>query len=350
MDVENLVDIFSAEILRNRADLKDFSKGSVLYTLARAVALTVNEVYAEIKDLSNSSLLFSDNLNEDLILSLFPNLTRREGTLASGFVLVTNLDSSIVSLPINTPLTDPVSSNQYITTQNATIDNISETQVSIVAIDKGAQYNIASGRRLINVNYPRLIFTTGKYREIDNTIVGDIIGGTSDESLSEFQTRLQNRLLNSRVNSQQLVIDYLLSQENITNVSIENLRGGLVLIWVSSTTVLYSNDLLTLNNNIKQYLPIGIYSEIRQLINIPVSIRLQLFESSSVLLDKLIVELITNYINELPPSSSLLISNLRNLISERVGIIPKILEPTNSLTLTNFQKFQVTSVEIINVS
>jgi len=349
MDIENLVDIFSAEVIKNRPDLRDFSKGSVLYTLARGIALTVNEVYAELEILKQSSTFFSNELNEDLIKSINPTLIRQKGSVASGYVLANNLDNFRVNLPINTPLTDPITTNQYVTTQAVTVDNITETQIPVAAIDKGIEYNIPAGRRLVNVDYPRIIFTTGKYREIDNSIVGDIIGGSSDESIEDFQNRAYDRLFNVRITNKQLLVNYLLSKDLINNVSIETLRGGLIVVWITSSKIYTDNELQALNEEIKEYLPLGVISEIRQLSLVPISVRVQLFEESNLDLDRLIITLVKNYIDNLPINSTLTVSNIRNIIIDRTGIVPKILEPVNNITLTNSQKFQATSVEIINV-
>lgn len=354
MDIENLIDIFSAEVIKNRPDLSDFSQGSVLYTLARGVALAVNELYQEIELLRDNSLLVNDTIDESLLTSISPALARITGKVARGDVLIGNLDSVSITLPVNTVLTDPVTSTQYFTTASITINSITESRVEVQAADFGVNHNLPAGRNLINVDYPRLIFTVGEYRQIDNTIVGGLAGGVDPESNVELIKRARERLLSQRVTQRQQLIDFLLTQGvvgvNISSVSLETLRGGLLIVWVTSSSLLTYTNLTSLNNLIQPYLPVGIYSEVKQIVNVPITIRIQTFEETNLVVDKLISDLVTQYVEGLSPGASLLPASIRNLVSERTGIVGRVLEPREPITLNTNQRFQVLAVEVINAT
>lgn len=348
MEIENLIDIFSAQVVSNKSELNDFSKGSVLYTIARAVALTVNEVYQEIETLKESSLLIGNNTDINLLKSISPSLDFRLGTKSKGYVLVTNLDESSLTIEKNTPLTDPISTNQFFTTETKTVDNISETQIEIEAGDIGADYNLLAGKTLINVNLPRLIFTVGKYRELDGTIKGDLTGGSPSETVSQLQQRVKDKLLNLRVTGRQALIDYLLSIENIKKVDLETLRGGLVNIWINSTIIYSDAELTQLNDSLQDYLPVGVMSNVKQLITKSLNVRLQVFEQTNYTVDILIESIVKDYIHNILPNNQLSRATLRNLISERTGIVVKILEPLDDVLLGYSEKFDVLSVEVLN--
>lgn len=351
MDINNLVDIFKVEVLRNRPELNDFSSGSILYTLARAVALTANDVYLEVEQLRQSSLFIDSVLvNEELLASINPTLTKLPGSLSTGYVLISNLDSVSVTLPVNTILTDPISLTQFILTESAVINSITEVQIPIKSTSFLATANLPAGRNLINVEYPKLVFTIGEYRDIDNTFKGDVSGATSSENNLEYYNRIKDRLLNLRTSQKQVLVDYLLSLTDVNNVYIETLTGGLVLIWIKSSSALTSIRLEEINTAIQDYLPIGTYSSVKQLLNKAISITVQVYDETNLITDNYIKSEVVTYITSLNPSETLFISALRNLIIAKTGLIVKILSPASDVTLANNEKFVINNVEVLNVS
>jgi hypothetical protein len=355
MDVENLIDIFKVEVLKNRPNLNDFTKGSVLYTLARSIGVVVNEVYVEIEKLRKASILLdsSESLDEELLKSISPSLEKTNGKTATGYVLISNLDSNIVTLPVNTVLTDPISLSQYITTTIITISSLLEVQVPIVSVGVGEEYNIPAGRNLINVSYPRLVFTVGEYRDLDNTVVGDITGGESEETKEDYYTRIKNTLFSQRITQKQVLIDYLVSHEtyDIDSVTLETIAGGLLLVWINSPTTTYTVvELDQINSEIQDFIPVGVISQVLQLTKRPISVNIQVFEETTEVIDEAIKNVVRKYVDSINPSGSFSTIALRNLISVELGIVVKILLPTSNIDLSQTEKLQLTSTEIINVT
>lgn len=351
MNIDNLIDIFRVEVLKVRPELNDFYQGSILYTLARAVAMTANEVYTEVEKLKDSSLFIDSTVvNEELLVSINSSLARLNGSPAYGYVLVSNIDSNSVTLPPYTILTDPVSSLQFMTVESKDINSLAEVQVPILATINNTQSNLPAGRNLININYPRLIFTIGKYREVDNTFKGGLVGGVSAENNLEYYKRIKDRLLNLRLTQTQVLYDFVLSQTEISHVYIELLTGGLVIIWVKSSDLLTSSRLTELNNMVKEYLPIGTYSSTKQLFDKYLNLTIQVYDQTNLVLDQYIKSIVIDYVNNLKPSDTLSLTSLRNLIVSKTGLIVKIINPITDVSLANNETFSINNLEILNVS
>lgn len=346
MTVNNLGNIFISEVLRNRPDLNDFTKGSVLYTLSRAVAATANEVYLEVQNLQSRGLLLDENIDEDLLTNISPALSKQPGTLAKGSVLVSNLSNTNIFLPTGTALIEPINGIQFNTTEDITANTLAELSVPVVAAADGTIYNLSAGTSLINANYTQLLFVVGNTRSSDNTAIGDLSGGTAIESQEIYLTRLRNSLLNQRVSQQQALINYLVAKDNILSANIVVLAGGLVTIWVESSSTLTIQELAALNTEIEEFIPIGTYSQVKQFTLKPISVRLFSFETINLVTENIIIELVENYLTQIPIGGSVSPTAIRNLISERTGILLKVITPTEVTTLLDGEKIVSNGVEI----
>lgn len=351
MDIDNLIDIFKVEVLKLKPELNDFNQGSVLYTLARAAAATVNEVYIEIEKLKESSLFIdSAVVNENLLSSINVNLSKLPGSPATGYVLISNIDSITITVPAYTVLTDPISLNQYLIKEDVYINSLTEVQAPVVSLSNNVTANIPAGRNLINVDFPKLVFSVGTYRNIDNTLYGDLTGAVSEENNLDYYNRIKERLLNLRLTQKQVLYDYLLSESDITNVYIETLTGGLIIVWVNSNNLLTTTRLTELNTSIEDYLPIGTYSTVKQLLSKSINITIQVFEETNLTIDNYIKDIARVYIDSLKPSDTLSLVSLRNLIVVKTGLIVKIINPSSDVSLANNEIFTINSLEILNVS
>lgn len=348
--IDNLADIFRSEVLSNRQDLNDFTVGSVLYTLSRAVAASVNEVYTELDNLTNKGLILDRNIDDEVLTSLAPSLSRTEGTVASGSVLASNVGTSAVTLPPGTSLIDPVTELQFnITgTEDVTLNPLIETAIPVLASDIGVDYNLPAGRNLINVSFPRVSFTVGNFRDVDNTPKGSFSGGSSDEADEDYFERIKNKLLYDRVGQKQALLSFLLEQDSINSAFTELLAGGFLTIWISSSVTFTSTELTNLNTLVQDYIPIGTYSQIKQLVARSVTIRLFSFQEINLTTENLIIELVTNYVDTLAIGTVLSPSAIQNLVSERTGIVMKVLAPLEEVTLEEGEKFTVSKVEVTN--
>lgn len=347
MNIENLTDIFQSNVVSNRPDLSDFNQGSVLYTLARAVAATSLEVYNELDNLKSSGLILDANLSDEVVTSLNESLGRVQGSTATGYVLASNLNSIDRVLEVDTILTDPVSLTQYriASETSITVSPLIEKKVAIVAAEVGNDYNLPAGRTLISPNFPRISFIVGAYRDIDDTPKGSLTGGVSIEDDETYFTRIKTRLLNDRVGQRQALINQLESQDAVISAEVENLRGGLSRIWVTSATTLTATQLDTLNESIQTYVPVGIYTEVKQRSEIFITVRLHSYEEINLTIENFIISLVTDYIEALN-TVTLTTAAIRNLISDRTGIVMKVVDPLGTVTLNEGETFKVNKVEV----
>jgi len=351
VNINLLTEIFKAEVIKNKPELNDFSTGSVVYTLGRAVSATVLEVYNDIEILRNSGLLFSDNISTELVSSISPALIRGQGTKAKGYLLVNSLTSSNITITPGSIITHPRTLKQYkiIETENTIITPIVEFRLEVEALEIGLESNLPAGTNLISIEYPRIVFIVGSTRDINYKPVGDITGGTSIESIESYRQRIENSLLNNRVTQKQVLINNLaLQYPDITHISIQTIANGLITIWINSPIIYTSNQLNIMNNNIQEFLPIGVYSQVKQQIHRIVSVRLLVYEELSNSLISFIQQLVTNYINN-KAGRFVSVNAIRNLISDRTGIIVRVLSPTETIEITENDKLIAGTVEVLYV-
>lgn len=350
MNINVLSEIFKAEIIKNRPELNDFSVGSVIYTVGRAISATVLEVYNDLESLRRKGLLYDDNISSELISSVSPSLSQNSGTKANGYVLVNSLSSESITLKTESILTHPVSSKQYKVTEIDTIINpIVEYRLGIEALEVGKEYNLPAGTSLISIEYPRLIFTVGSSRSINYSPIGDIVGGTNKESNVEYTERVKESLLNNRVTQQQALVNYLvLEYPDITSVKVQTISNGLVTIWLTAKVNYTNIQLEQINNYIQVLLPIGVYSQVKQLLNKIVNIKLIVYEELSSVLLSFIKQLITNYV-ENRAGGVVSVNAIRNLISDRTGIIVRVVEPIETIEAEPNEKLTVGTVEVLYV-
>ena len=354
MNIETLQSLFRAEVQKVRPDLNSFNNGSVLYTLGRAVAATSLEAYKEIDRLKSSTYIFSDDFDTVNILgSISSDLKLDTGSLAGGNVLVNNISPNAVELKTNAVLTDSESRQQFIIKSITSLINpLIETVIQVESISKSFSANLPAGRSLISLDYPMLDFIVGSYRSSNQNstrIIGGLTGGVNPETILEYRARVLNLLLNQRVGGKQVIITTIKNlYPEIKLVEVVNNIAGLVTVWISSSTIYTDNELIAINASIQSIIPPGVYTEVKQLTYIPVDIRLYSYDAVNPTIERRVQLVLTNYVDNISFLGVLSLNTIKNLVTNNTGIIVKVLEPLEDITLERGQKFKLNKAEVLS--
>lgn len=173
--------------------LASFSRYSNIYAMLRSVAHLVAEQDFKIKTARDSFYVFSAT-GEDLDhRALDFGLFRKQGTFASGSVLVeSNLGNNLI--PQGTILTTADSSLQFEVIAETFVGS-AETTLPVRSLTKSLNANLAAGTRLYSSFYPSVKFTVGQYRNsLSRQAEGAITGGRDLENDDLFKDRILRHL------------------------------------------------------------------------------------------------------------------------------------------------------------
>lgn len=180
-------------LLRINSPLANFSRYSNIYAILRSVATIISELDFKIKTNRDTFYIFSA-VGEDLdYRALDFGLTRKQGVLSTGSVLV---ESSIgnTNVPAGLILSTADSAFQYEVVSEGFVGS-SETTLKIRALVKGATYNLPAGTRLYSSFMPSLKFTVGQYRNsLTRGAEGPLLGGLDPEDDDTFKDRILRNL------------------------------------------------------------------------------------------------------------------------------------------------------------
>lgn len=280
MNINDLQQIFSTTVTQENELLNDFSKGSVLYTLGRAISTTV---YEQLNAISNQrdNFFWSTSRGSSLdSIAALHGVTRKTGSYASGSALYTSSSQNNNNTEIINPgtiFTDPISSSQYISLNSSPITTYSFTEVRIplLATAPGFIYNISANKNLICSVYPTSSCQVGAIRNVNGVVCGDIIGGTDIESDTELRSRISQTLLGSNSLNTQNFYNKILSLPFINYVQLDIPISGYLRIAIDSSNNPLSNSQSSeLNSIINKYLPVGIIYSINYITHKNIDIRL----------------------------------------------------------------------------
>lgn len=355
MNIETLQSLFRSEVQKVRPDLNSFNNGSVLYTLGRAVAATTLEAYKEIDRLKSSTYLFSDDFDTINILgNINTELRLDTGSLASGNVLVNNISPNVVELKSNAILTDSESRQQFIVkSPTSSISPLVESVIQVESISKSFKANLPAGRVLFSADYPRLDFIVGSYRSSNQNstrIVGGLTGGINPETTLEYRSKVLNQLLNQRVGGKQVIVTTIKElNPDINLVEVINNIAGLITVWISNFNLTYTDtQLANINEAIQPVIPPGVYSEVKQLTYINIDIRLYSYDSINPTIERRVQQVLSEYINNISFLGVLSLNTVKNLVTNSTGIIVRVLEPLEDITLDRGQKFKLNKAEVLS--
>lgn len=273
--------IISSLLLQN-SPLTDFTIGSVNRTLIRSIASVQLEQDALLKQLEDNILLLSGDSNIlDKKLSDF-GITRIPASFATGVVLFKPKESNVNLF--NTILTDLSTGNQYSVTSSVKYVNyLGEQAFDVIALNTGSNYNLDAGTKLTASFDSSLSILVGSNRTADGVLTGDISNGVDKETDQELTQRFINLVTGTRFSTSLALRDFVLSQNNITFVSIDNPLPGYINIWYDSSIPFTTLNVDNLRNTISNEIPAGVQFNLKSVTKQLVDIKLRIsnFNGSS---------------------------------------------------------------------
>ena len=283
---------FVANLIKENSPLTDFTSSSVNTTLIRSIGALQLEQDLLLKNLQTQMFIeTSDSTYLDAKLKDF-GLKRKIATKSNGTVLVKpNVGTS---LGINSVLTNTVNGNQYIVTEELnSVNTYGEVLFAIQSVSTGNTYNAPANTKLLFTVNPSLIVTVGFSRVDSTNVVGNLTGGSNNESNEAFISRFINTFTGARFSTTSAIKSFVLNEPNITAVSIQNPFPGHLTVWFETATVFTNANILNLKQSISQELPAGITFDLltinRQFVDIHIIVNLNnnLEINKDVLINKL---------------------------------------------------------------
>lgn len=326
----------------------DKTQGSVVYTLGRAAAAIAVGQDAELKQLANSINL-STAVGSDLDTYSTYGIYRGVATKASGTVLANSLEINQAVSP-GTILIDPRTSLQYITTNttNVTVSYL-DTPIKVQSLTAGYDTNLRAGVRLYSQTYPTVSFTVGLQRLEDNSYTGDLTGGRNTEDDESFRNRIATWLLSHSTSSKSIILNRLLSFPGVTKAYTVTSPGGVLELWVDSSTVFNEAQKQELYNYIEPYVAAGIVVALAQLRRLVVDIKLEVTPYKGSDLDALsnrITSVINSYIASLTVAQDLSTERVLKLLSPLAAKVA-LVTPTRDVRATSGEIIILGQVQVV---
>lgn len=328
----------------------DREQGSDLYTLARAVALSLNSFNDIVKKTKKSSLI-SEAVGEDLNnYAASVNLSRKEGSKARGSVLALTENSSTILE--NTVLTELESGIQFITKESKQLIPLIESKITIEAVSKGREFNLESGTELYNNNKQQVQFLVGTHRTTTGEICGDLSGGSHPESDEVLRGRVINTLTNYRTNSEYAIKTILLNESDVIWCDTQTLLPGYVVFWIESVNPLDDNRLNYLNSLVKSNTAAGVLTSVKVISTTGLDFALVVIPKNNADLDvlpNLIKQNLYYFLLSLSIGDNLSISELSLFLKKTTGVADVFIQsPTfDQLAVNNNSVFRPNTVNLI---
>lgn len=169
-------------------ELATFPKFGNLYAIIRGISSAVTELEVGIQDELNK-LRVSKAAGDDLdILGKDYGLVRFNGTNAQGYVLVSNLNESVIQK--GTILSNATKDIQYEVINNVSVQIGTEVPIYIRSLTRRSFTNLKAGNYLYSRIYPGAQIVVGQYRDSRGNTVGNISGGSDPEDDASLRARI----------------------------------------------------------------------------------------------------------------------------------------------------------------
>lgn len=323
-------------------ELATFPKFGNLYAIIRGISSAVTELEVGIQDEFNR-LSVSKAKGDDLdTLSKDYGLVRFNGTSAQGYVLVSNLNDSVIQK--GTILSNATKDIQYEVINNVNLQVGVEVPIYIRSLTRRSFTNLTAGNYLYSRIYPGAQIVVGQYRDSRGSAIGNLSGGSDPEDDASLRTRMIDFLNGSYNALSPLNIQARLRNNFGTReIYIKDTLNtpGMFYVYTSFRDNVLRKELLDLIYRIK---PIGVVPVIRTFNKSRIDISLTVKVSSYNYIGQIttqIDEVIEQYVNSLGIGDMFNVSELGrrlSLIPYTKGIIinsPILNEvPSNNILIT----------------
>lgn len=304
--------------------LVEVQPGSDLYTISRAFATVINELDNEVQD-AKESVSINDAEGQDLdewASSFY--LSRREGSTSKGKVLA--LAESNETIPVNTRLVDLETGLQFFTTEEVKLNRFVEKPISIEAAKESIIHNLSAGTELYADSFRDIQFIVGSHRDEQGTVCGDLSGGRPVESDEQLRSRIVNKLVNQKTNSEFTIKSIVLAEPDVVWVDVETPLPGYLVVWIDSITTLSQDRLNYFRSLVNLNTAAGILTEVKESKKLGVDFSVTVFPDTgddSLDLNELtsrIKKRLIRFLYKLSLNESLIVEQLRGYLAKTEGV------------------------------
>jgi uncharacterized phage protein gp47/JayE len=296
--------------------LSNFSPYSNIYALYRAVAIVIAEQDSIMEGLLSGFHLGTAMGAELDRRALDYGISRLGGVGAKGWVLVRSSQGAM--LHAGTLLTDPTARYQYEVLQSTYIGVSVEVPVYVTSTSGSSTSNLPAGTYLTSSFYPSMTFLVGRYRDTSNgRPVSGISGGTDRESDTHLRDRLLQHLRNRSSSNRDSIYLAVRAIPGITKVILIEHEpiAGYFTVYVDTSDSILLGRVRSVIGKVKAA---GISYLVKPITSIPVNV--EVYVSGSGYSPDAITTAIEVLISELPPSTPLLVSSIREVVGSVVGV------------------------------
>lgn len=315
----------------------DLSEGSIMRSIVRSLASAQLQYDANLEKLekdSDVSLAKGEALDR-----VGYWLDRSPASRAKGYIVVENLSDSSIDLEDGAVVAYEEENLLYrVSSSNSGSRKIPprlSVAVPIEAQEVGESYNLPSGTSLLCLNYPNLEARVGSGVTLQGKVCGPLQNGRSSENDESFRVRLLNSAKKLTVATDNWIEQKLLSREDLNNVKVDTVSGGIVQVLIDSPTTLTQQSLNAIQSEVESYTVSGITALVKQARRNNVNIELEVQSNSDIdqtSLSDSIRAMIFDYTRQLSPNKSFNPEELeRGLFSLYPDLILKL--PRKSIEL-----------------
>jgi len=336
----------------SNSDLVESQPGSDLYTISRAIATVINDVENEVIRTKDSlSINEAEGKDLDEWASSF-YLERREGNKSVGKVLA--LSESSETIPSGTLLVELDTGLQFRTTEQARLNRFVEKPISIEALKSDVIHNLSSGTELYGNSYRDVQFIVGSHRDEQGNICGDLRNGRPVESDEQLRSRIVNKLVNQKTNSEFTLKSIILAEPDIVWVDTEVPLPGYLVVWIDSIVPLSQDRINYFQSLVRLNTAAGIMSEVKESIKLGLEFDLTVFpskdESDSLDLNRVTSELkkrLIRFLYKLSLGETLVVRQLEDYLAQVEGVDRiKLDSPEDNVELSSSNVIRPTAIRI----
>lgn len=351
MSIRNIDEVIeqAREVLKaENSDLATFPNYGNLYAIFRSIGALLIEQDAKLENTTRDLFLSTatgDALNNKAAEF---SVVRREGTPASGSVLVSGPRTVI---PSGTILTDPTTGIQLRVIDRVNTASAARTSLGVSSIDQGPAANLLAGTILKSTLYPAHQFVVAQtYNPLTNSYEGGLNGGTTRQTDIEVREAIRNRISTLGQSTSRAMEISALNIQGVSRVFVSDADPvvGFVTVYINSRSQSVQRHVKATLNRIK---PVGISVKVKSFdvitVDVIASIKIRSSGNADAITNS-VTSSISTYFTNLSPGESITTEGVSSAIYQVQEVTNvQLLEPTDSLSL---EPNQVISLGNINLN
>ncbi len=322
--LQEIEERFAASLSNLGSPANDLSPGSVLSTLIRAFSTVQLETELRLAEAAKTlSPVTAQNEDLDRLAATY-KVFRKPADRASGFALLST-DTLTAEVSPGDELINLQNGQTYLvnTTGLVVLSSLTETAVPIVAFNPGSAANLPSGSPLIpSTGTPTNVRGfVGAERKPDGTFCGALVGGTDQESDTDFRQRLTESINQRRSGTAEAIRQELLELPEILNAWVRTETPGLVEVLLKTKDRATQALINRFSADLNAVLPVGVYAVLVAVRTLPLDLQIKTspFPRTDLnVLDQQIKAVVNNYFTSLGLGDQFNAESLEILLSPLV--------------------------------